>query len=147
MRADARLCALPEGGGRRVYGARFAPRDIWRARRGQAVPVAGRWREVAVVVRGRERTRQVWFGVCRRWGWGRQVFGCLIVRGRKGGGRAKEQAPMAFLVASGDGDVSELPWGVAQAAEWVWQRWECEVSFREMKSGFGLGEKPCWGRR
>ncbi|MCS7032238.1 MAG: transposase, partial [Gloeomargarita sp. SKYG116] len=43
VRADARLCALPEGGRRRVYGARFAPRDIWRARRGQAVPVAGRW--------------------------------------------------------------------------------------------------------
>jgi len=27
----------------------------------------------------------------------------------------------------------------------LWQRWEAEVEFRWLKSGFGLGEKPCWG--
>ena len=27
----------------------------------------------------------------------------------------------------------------------LWQRWELEVGFRWLKSGFGLGEKPCWG--
>jgi len=27
----------------------------------------------------------------------------------------------------------------------LWQRWEVEVGFRCVKSGFGLGEKPCWG--
>jgi hypothetical protein len=27
----------------------------------------------------------------------------------------------------------------------LWQRWAVEVGFRWMKSGFGLGEEPCWG--
>lgn len=27
---------------------------------------------------------------------------------------------------------------------WLWQRWELEVAHREMKSGFGVGEKQCW---
>ena len=27
---------------------------------------------------------------------------------------------------------------------WVWQRWEIEVTHREMKTGFGVGEMQCW---
>jgi hypothetical protein len=27
----------------------------------------------------------------------------------------------------------------------LWQRWAVAVGFCWMKSGFGLGEKPCWG--
>jgi hypothetical protein len=30
---------------------------------------------------------------------------------------------------------------------WAWQRWEVEVSHREMKSSFGLGEIQCWNAR
>ena len=29
---------------------------------------------------------------------------------------------------------------------WVWQRWEIEVTHREMKTGFGVGEMQCWNR-
>jgi len=32
----------------------------------------------------------------------------------------------------------------AMAAPWLWQRWGLEIAHREMKSGFGIGEKPCW---
>jgi len=27
---------------------------------------------------------------------------------------------------------------------WLWQRWELEVAHREMRGGFGVGEKQCW---
>jgi hypothetical protein len=30
---------------------------------------------------------------------------------------------------------------------WLWQRWELEVAHREMKSGFGVGQKQCWNAR
>ena len=30
---------------------------------------------------------------------------------------------------------------------WLWQRWELEVCHREMKTGFGVGEKQCWNKR
>jgi hypothetical protein len=52
---------------------------------------------------------------------------------------------MAFwghAVSDGQGGWSlPVPLGVL-LLKW-WQRWE--VGFRWLKSGFGLGEKPCWG--
>ncbi len=38
-----------------------------------------------------------------------------------------------------------LPYPVEQLLRWAWQRWECEVGHREMKSALGIGEKQCWG--
>jgi hypothetical protein len=36
---------------------------------------------------------------------------------------------------------------LATLLAWLWQRWEIEVAHREMKTGFGLGEKQCWNKR
>ena len=40
-----------------------------------------------------------------------------------------------------------LPLTITTLLEWAWQRWELEVEHREIKSGFGLGEKQCWNQR
>ena len=40
-----------------------------------------------------------------------------------------------------------LPLPEEELLAWAWQRWEVEVAHREMKSGFGLGEKQCWNKR
>ena len=82
-------------------------------------------------------------------GWGgARVFFVIIVREHsKRTKRGKSRAPMAFWVhAVSDGtDGWQLPVPLAVLLLKVWQRWEVEVGFRWMKSGFGLGEKPCWG--
>ena len=87
-------------------------------------------------------------GPCRRVGWGKRVFFVIIVRGHhKRTKRGKSRAPMAFWVhAVSDGkDGWQLPVPLGVLLLKLWQRWEVEVGFRWMKSGFGLGEKPCWG--
>ena len=38
----------------------------------------------------------------------------------------------------------QLPLPIDTLLAWLWQRWELEVAHREMKSGFGVGEKQCW---
>jgi hypothetical protein len=38
----------------------------------------------------------------------------------------------------------QLPLPIETILAWLWQRWEMEVAHREMKSGFGVGEKQCW---
>jgi hypothetical protein len=37
-----------------------------------------------------------------------------------------------------------LPFPIATLLTWAWQRWECEVGHREMKSALGIGDKQCW---
>jgi hypothetical protein len=39
-----------------------------------------------------------------------------------------------------------LPFPAEFLLAWAWQRWELEVQHREIKSGFGLGEKQCWNQ-
>jgi hypothetical protein len=41
----------------------------------------------------------------------------------------------------------QLPLPVETILTWLRQRWELEVAHREMKSGFGVGEKQCWNSR
>ena len=41
----------------------------------------------------------------------------------------------------------QLPYPAEQLLAWAWQRWECEVVHRELKSGLGIGEKQSWGPR
>jgi DDE superfamily endonuclease len=41
----------------------------------------------------------------------------------------------------------QLPLPMETILAWLWQRWELEVAHREMKSGFGVGEKQCWNPR
>jgi len=119
----------------------WTPQDKWQQRTG--------WQRVSLVVRGRKvHLRVKVAGPCRRVGWGARVFFVILVRGhRKHTKRGKSRAPMAFWVhAVSDGkDGWQLPVPLAVLLLKLWQRWELEVGFRWMKSGFGLGEKPCWG--
>jgi hypothetical protein len=115
------------------------PQDKWQQRRG--------WRRVPLVVRGRavHLLAEV-LGLCRRVGWGEWVFFVIVVRGnRKRTKRGKSRAPMAFWVqAVLDGAGGwQLPVSLEVLLLKLWQRWE--VGFCWMKSGFELGEKPCWG--
>jgi len=41
----------------------------------------------------------------------------------------------------------QLPYPAEQLIEWAWQRWECEVAHREMKSTLGIGHKQCWSEQ
>jgi hypothetical protein len=146
-RKDSRWCDLPQGapsgrGRRRVYSDQvWTPQDKWQQRTGwQRVPLTVRGRELHLLVRVE--------GPCRRVGWGERVFFLIIVRGHhKRTKRGKSRAPMAFWVhAVSDGAGGwQLPVPLGVLVLKLWQRWEVEVGFRWMKSGFGLGEKPCWG--
>ncbi|MCW5935524.1 MAG: hypothetical protein KIT45_14690 [Fimbriimonadia bacterium] len=139
-RSDARLCDLPAPSGRqRVYGTAWSPSERWQTAQG--------WQRVSFRLRGRTVRLQVQVHWCRRRAWGEQVFGCVLVRGHHGRGRQKQRRAQAFLVSAvPDGAGGwQLPVPLPVLLEWLWQRWEVEVCLREMKSGFGLGQKQCWG--
>jgi hypothetical protein len=141
VRAAAQTDASGRGR-RRVYSDQvWTPQEKWRERTG--------WRRVALTVRGRAvRVSVQVLGPCRRLRWGERVFCVIVVRGhRKRAKREKSREPMAFWVhAVRDGTGRwRLPVSLEGLLLKLWQRWEMEVGFRWMKSGFGLGEKPCWG--
>ena len=61
----------------------------------------------------------------------------------------KHRGPSFYLISaiqSPDGKW-QLPLPISTILTWLWQRWEIEVAHREMKTGFGLGEKQCWNKR
>lgn len=74
----------------------------------------------------------------------------LVVKGmhRKVGKRTprwKHRKPSFYLVSAVQVHGQwQLPLPVETILAWLWQRWELEVAHREMKSGFGVGEKQCW---
>ena len=62
--------------------------------------------------------------------------------------RWKHRKPSFYLVSALQIDREwQLPLPVETILAWLWQRWELEVAHREMKSGFGVGEKQCWTPR
>jgi hypothetical protein len=74
----------------------------------------------------------------------------IVVRGidRKVNGKHVKRDPVFYLVSAvHKGEQWVLPLPIQQLLAWAWQRWELEVAHREMKSGFGLGEKQCWNQR
>lgn len=74
----------------------------------------------------------------------------IVVKGmhRKVGKRRphyKHRKPSFYLVSAFYINREwRLPLPVEIILAWLWQRWELEVAHREMKSGFGIGEKQCW---
>jgi hypothetical protein len=75
------------------------------------------------------------------------VGGASWKAGKREPRRVKRQ-PAFYLVSAVALDGQwQLPLPVAELLAWVWQRWELEVAHREMKSGFGVGEKQCWNPR
>ena len=62
--------------------------------------------------------------------------------------RWKHRKPSFYLVSAVQVDGEwQLPLATETILAWLWQRWELEVAHREMKSGFGVGEKQCWNPR
>ena len=71
----------------------------------------------------------------------------LVVRGlaRVRRGHRRQRRPAFWLVSAvrqADGTWA-LPWPAERLLAWAWQRWEIEVTHRELKCGFGIGEGQC----
>lgn len=101
-----------------------------------------------IQVRGRERemTYRV-EGPYLRDGLPDQPVFLIVVRGidRKINGRRVKRDPAFYLVSAVQvNNQWALPFPPTFLLSWAWQRWELEVEHRELKSGFGLGEKQCW---
>lgn len=126
------------------YGERAKKPSEW-------LKVKGGWTTRQIRVRGklREMTYRVEGPYLREGLLERPVF-LVVVRGmdRKVQGRRVKRDPVFYLVSAVQ---SGAEWGLPLPEEellaWAWQRWEVEVAHREMKSGFGLGEKQCWTPR
>ncbi len=59
--------------------------------------------------------------------------------------RWHHRKPASYLVLAQQAQGTwQLPLLIDTLLAWLWQRWELEVAHREMKSGFGVGEKQCW---
>lgn len=72
----------------------------------------------------------------------------IVVAGQTWGSKKRRhyRKPAYLLVnARRQGDAWVLPYPVKKLLEWAWQRWECEVGHREMKSTLQIGTKQCWG--
>jgi hypothetical protein len=109
------------------------------------------WKTVDVKVRGKAREMRYRVeGPYLREGLVDQPLFLIVVRGmdRKVNGRRIQRDPVFYLVSAIQVDGCwVLPLPEEELLAWAWQRWELEVAHREMKSGFGLGEKQCWNQR
>lgn len=138
------LFALPvySGHGRPpFYGEAVRHPGEWLAER------AG-WHTASLTVRGhaRDSTYRV-EGPFVRDGLPDQPVFLLVVKGidRKVKGRRVRRDPVFYLVSAvQQAEAWVLPYPVEVLLTWAWQRWEVEVQHREIKTGFGLGEKQCW---
>jgi hypothetical protein len=71
----------------------------------------------------------------------------VAVRGQvwQRAGRKPRREPVFYLVNAVYRDEQwQLPLPLETLLAWAWQRWELEVVHREVKSGFGLGDKQCF---
>jgi hypothetical protein len=139
------LYGLPSQGARRgrprTYGERAATPRAWLA-------VRGGWRQTRLAVRGRlvPCTYRV-EGPYLVKGAPDQPLFLLVVRGldRVRRGHRRQRRPAFWLVSAvRQADAWTLPWPAEALLGWAWQRWEIEVTHRELKCGFGIGESQCW---
>lgn len=141
--------ALPEPEGEKVgrpkkYGDReLTPREWLHEKEG--------WTTITLPIRSRIRTLtyRVVGPVVVEGAAGQPLY-LIVVKGRghKVKGKYKYREPIQYLVSAvlQDGEWV-LPLPVEILLTWAWQRWECEVGHREMKSALGIGHKQSWGRR
>lgn len=137
------LFALPSAekrrGAPRKYGERSQTPPEW-------LPERAGWSSVSLPVRGREialRYRVEGPFVVKQAS--AQPLFLLIVPGVHEQGRRRRRDPAFWLVAAVQRDGQwVLPHPAATILAWAWQRWEIEVTHRELKSGFGVGEMQCW---
>ena len=109
------------------------------------------WQKRDVPVRGRFITMKFQvLGPFVREGLPERPLFLLVVKGmhRQVGKRKprwQHRKPAFYLVSAQQVHGTwQLPLPIENVLAWLWQRWELEVAHREMKSGFGVGEKQCW---
>lgn len=106
------------------------------------------WQTLHVTVRGHSRRmdHRVEGPFLRRGMADVPVF-LIVVRGQswEKGSKHKRRNPVFYLVNAFKRDGRwVLPLSVKTLLTWAWQRWELEVVHREVKSGFGLGDKQAF---
>jgi hypothetical protein len=108
------------------------------------------WQTTQILVRGKPRElRYRVEGPFLREGLPDQAVFLIVVKGmsRKVNGRKVICKPAFYLVSAiQEQDEWLRPFSAEFLLAWAWQRWELEVEHRELKSGFGLGEKQCWNQ-
>lgn len=135
----ARPGPYPGRGRRRKYGERAPTPSDW-------LHEADGWQPTTIHVRGRP------IGLTYRVegpyvvkGAADQPLYLLVVKGvaRKNGA---VREPTYWLVSAVQDTAAQwvLPFSAAELLAIAWQRWEVEVTHREAKSGFGVGEVQCW---
>lgn len=132
-------------GRRRKYGERTpAPQDYLTEREG--------WQTFSVPVRGHERRMVARVeGPLLREKMPATPLMLICVRGQawQTAQRQRKREPVFYLVNAVQ--TKDGQWGLPLPLEtllaWAWQRWELEVVHREVKSGFGLGDKQCFNPR
>jgi hypothetical protein len=127
---------------RRKYGEKvLSPGEWLHEREG--------WATRHLTVRRRQR-RMVYRveGPFLRYGAGDTPVFLIVVRGQhyyKNGKRHYRNFAYYLLNAQlADDGTWQLPIPVEDLLFWAWQRWELEVTHREMKTDFGVGDKQCW---
>lgn len=128
-------------GARRKYGERALPPQALLHERSA-------WQTITLTVRGRQR-RMVYRleGPCLRRNAPHHPLFLIVVKGldHQTGHRRVRRQPSFYLVnAVLHHGQWRLPLPVETLLFWAWQRWELEVAHREVKSGFGLGDKQCF---
>jgi hypothetical protein len=142
-RANRALYALPPaytGRGRpRCYGERASRPDAWLA-------LKPGWRRTTLVVRNRQIP--VSYRVEGPYvveGAPQQPLFLLVVRGSNSTRGKKRRRARYWLVNAVQRQGRwVLPFPATALLSWAWQRWEIEVTHRELKTGFGVGQSQCW---
>lgn len=131
--------------GRRKYGEKAPTPAEW-------LKVKAGWKKKTLLIRNRKR-KMVYRveGPFIRYGAPNTPLFLIVVKGQQynKGKRRKYRKPAYYLVnaiQNADGEWV-LPLPVETLLFWAWQRWELEVTHREMKTGFGVGDKQCWNSR
>jgi hypothetical protein len=133
----------------RKYGAKAPTPE-------QQMKVRGGWKRTNIDVRGRKREMKYKLRGCfLRQGVPDQPVFLLMLKeirwnatDKTGKTISKKRSEAYYLVSAVKRDgVWVLPYPVEQLLEWAWQRWEIEVTHRDMKAGFGVGQMQCWGQK
>jgi hypothetical protein len=132
----------PAGRGRpRRYGKRAPTPQAWLHTDGP------RWQQTEVAVRGRliGLTYRVCGPYLLKRAANQPVF-LLVVRGvqRRNGAVREPTYWLVSAVRDADDRRWTLPYPPQQVLAWAWQRWELEVTHRDAKAGFGVGQAQCW---
>jgi hypothetical protein len=138
------LPPAPRGRGRpRRYGQRAPTPQEWL----HGADAAG-WTRATITVRGRQiPLRYRVEGPYLRRGAPEQPLYLLVVKGiDHARGRQRRQREPAFYLVNALAEEGHwvLPWPAVELLAWAWQRWEVEVTHREMKTGWGVGIVQCW---